>query len=192
MLAVADNYTLGENTPYGQQNMQYLKAVANHGWDVDAMQTAFFDFYGAKDAPCALHATEDDPCPPWQPNVTCCYWDSSTQVFVANVQNNATCLKDRSCGDDDDMQGDALTHMLLPAALGAGSLDLGTVLSNVNDVVRITQNTDDAQAFGSAGARVLVNAIAGESVRRRRRCCLAGWCAGAGARPHAPSVIVLV
>jgi len=150
------NYTLGSNTPFGQQTLLYLRSIAKSGWSPKAQQRAYFDFYG--DGECALHATKDVPCPPWQPNVTCCYWDASTKVFIQNARSNATCLTDLSCGAD-DTQANALAHAILPVVFGGNNLN--TVLQEVNDLVRITQNADLAVAFGVGGARVLFNAIQG-------------------------------
>lgn len=173
------NYSLGENTQYGQQGRTYLQSIAENGWDPKTQQSAYFDFYGAKDAPCALHATEEVPCPPAQPNVTCCYWDFSTIVFVDNVRTNKTCLEDLSCGAD-DTQANALAHMIIPAARGGDNIT--AILQDTNDLVRITQNEDDAVAFATAGARILNNAIHGQSVRTHcallQLHCLVAICGG--------------
>jgi hypothetical protein len=54
------NYTLGENTLYGQQFMVYMKTLAaatpTSRPDPVALSRAFYDFYGAPGAPCAVRS----------------------------------------------------------------------------------------------------------------------------------------
>ena len=161
------HYPLGENTPYGQQTLVYLKEIAESGtFTPGGLVKAYYAFYGAKGAPCEVHTSEGVPCPT-HTNKTCCYWDGSTTGFVNNMRSNKTVWP--SCGVDDNQvrcrsrlsdprsyvmvlaKANALVHMLL-ATVWSDKLE--DVLANSNTIIRVTQNSNDAVAFGSAGSRL--------------------------------------
>jgi ADP-ribosylglycohydrolase len=81
------------------------------------------------------------------------YLDASTKEFVKNVQ--AGHHYPSSGGNDD--QADAAAHMVAVVAALAGNTS--AVLAALEPVVRVTQDTDNAVAFGSAAARVLEKLI---------------------------------
>jgi len=62
-----------------------------------------------------------------------------------------------------DEQANALAHMV-PAVAATWCLSEDASLNFVEKVIRTTQNTDKAAAFGTAGARVLRRLIAGEDL----------------------------
>jgi ADP-ribosylglycohydrolase len=76
------------------------------------------------------------------------YYDASTKEFVANEEGG---IYWPACGGD-DTQADALVHMIPVVALLAG--DTAAMLSTLEPIIRVTQNTDEAVAFGFAGARI--------------------------------------
>ena len=81
------------------------------------------------------------------------YLDASTKEFVKNVQ--AGRHFPNSGGNDD--QADAVAHMVAVVAVLAGNTS--AVLAALEPVIRVTQDTDNAVAFGSAAARVLEKLI---------------------------------
>eukprot|EP00042_Codosiga_hollandica_P041730 m.375273 g.375273 ORF g.375273 m.375273 type:complete len:346 (+) comp56177_c0_seq12:78-1115(+) len=132
------NYTEGGNSPYGQQTSVYLELIAETGVvDPVAAQNAFYAFY-AEGGPCS------------SPDV--CYYDNSTKNFLHNMNEG---LRWPYCGGY-DTQADAIAHMIPVVALLAGS---PLLLPTVATLVRVTQNTTDAVAFGCAAARILEKAI---------------------------------
>ena len=130
---------LGGSTPYGQQNVAYLTVgAATGGFDPRAIEAAYFQIYNP--------AT----CPGPSGGV---YLDASTKEFVAN---EVAGRHFPACGGDDD-QADAAAHMTAVVALLAGNTS--ALLAALAPVIRVTQNTDSAVAFGSAAARVLEKLI---------------------------------
>jgi ADP-ribosylglycohydrolase len=139
------DYALGENTPYGQQTLAYLNAVKGKTIDPAQMQKAYEALY-----------TSGGRCYTTTQNASKCYKDGSTKEFLKNV---ASGLNYPKCGGN-DTQANAVAHMPLVVAKFAGQADL---LDQVEHLIRVTQNTNDAVAFGLAGARILEAVILGDS-----------------------------
>lgn len=74
--------------------------------------------------------------------------DGSTKGFLANEQAGKHYP---NCGADDD-QADAIVHAMVVVALMAGQPDM---LPTIANIIRVTQNTDQAVAFGLGAARIL-------------------------------------
>jgi len=118
----------------GQQALAYLRVGAATGsFAPSAIEKAYYTIYGPG-------------CPGPTGGV---YLDASTKEFVANVEAG---IHYPLCGGD-DTQADAITHMIFVAALLGG--DTTSMLAALEPVIRVTQNTDEAVAFGCAGARIL-------------------------------------
>lgn len=153
-------YPEGENTPYGQQNRVILAAVAaNKGLDVEAVQDSMWAYYGPEGAPCHTRSIRGGP-------VGGCYWDGSTKGFVANYEAG---LRYPHVGAN-DTQANALVHMVPLVAMLADA-DLLGMLEKVEELIRVTQNTDQAAAFGLAGARILRSVIRGATLLDAVRSC---------------------
>lgn len=126
------SYPPGDSTPYGQQLLAYLRVGAATGaFAPTAVEAAYAALYAA--APAYY------------------YKDASTKEFLANERAGKTWP---SCGGDDN-QADALVHALPVVALLGGLGDTPRMLAAVEDVVRVTQDTDEGAAFGLAGARLM-------------------------------------
>jgi len=139
-------YPLGENTPYGQQTLIYLSALAaKDGIDPTYLQNKYYAYY-----------TAGGPCYTTAANKSLCYHDASTKEFVTNVAKGKVWPK---CGGNDD-QANAIAHMPLVVARYAGD---EIMLDHVATLIRITQNTGNAVAFGMAGARILEKIIMGST-----------------------------
>jgi ADP-ribosylglycohydrolase len=133
------SYPLGWGTPYGQQDLIYLQVgAATGGFAPTDVEAAYYAVYRAGGIA---------PAQSW-------YQDASTKEFVLNEDLNITWPL---CGGDDD-QADAIAHMVQVAALYAGNSS--AMLAAGADVIRVTQNTEQAVAFGLAAARVLEKLIA--------------------------------
>ncbi|EOD07762.1 hypothetical protein EMIHUDRAFT_218325 [Emiliania huxleyi CCMP1516] len=141
------DYPFGEQSPYGQQSLLYLKALAQSigggkGW--------------SDDVPSAL---ESDYFASYRPGGLCktacgaCYQDGSTKGFVANELKG---LRWPSCGAN-DTQANAIAHM--PALVARFAGQGAALLDRVAALTRVTQNTDEAVAFALAAARILESAI---------------------------------
>lgn len=147
-------YSEGESTPYGQQNQALLKFLADSPprphFNGSAWQDAYYAYYGPKDATC--HERND------MTHHKGCYWDGSTKGFVKNYEAG----KRFPHVGADDTQANALVHMVPVTA--AYMAERGR-LSEVAAVIRVTQDTDDGEAFGLAGARVLRRVLFGKSLR---------------------------
>ena len=87
-------------------------------------------------------------------NGTGCYWDGSTKGFMANESRGVRWPKSGA----NDTQANSIVHSMLLAAKGAGTPGM---LEDVEDLIRVTQNTDKAAAFGGAGARILEKVVLG-------------------------------
>lgn len=74
--------------------------------------------------------------------------DASTKGFLANEQAGKHYP---NCGADDD-QADAIVHAMTVVALLAGQPEM---LPTIANIIRVTQNTDQAVAFGLGAARIL-------------------------------------
>lgn len=149
------DYPSGENTPYGQQNRMYLATLAKtsrRASNVNAklMQDAYYAYYGPEDAPC--HSQQQ----PAVNKTTGCYWDGSTKQFIANYMAG----KRWPHVGANDTQANAMVHMI---PIVAAHADQSHLLDEVETLIRVTQNTDDAVAFGLAAARVLRQIILGRS-----------------------------
>lgn len=139
------HYPLGEDSPYGQQSRVYLAALANNDGKVDpsALEQAYYNYY-----------KPGGPCYTTILNGTKCYHDKSTKAFIANEEAGKHYP---NCGAV-DTQANAIAHMPAVVARHAGEPDL---LDQVATMIRVTQNTDDAVAFGLAAARILEKVILG-------------------------------
>lgn len=148
-------YPEGENTPYGQQNRVFLSTlsaappIAGINWP-PFMQEAYWQYYGPDNAPC--HERQVPIA-----HTTGCYWDGSTKGFIANYQAG----KRYPHVGANDTQGNAIVHMVPIVAALAGKPGM---LGEVEKLIRVTQDTDKAVAFGLAGARVLSKVIGGSSL----------------------------
>jgi hypothetical protein len=132
-------YALGESTPYGQQTMAHLSVGAATGAVApEDLQTAYYDIYKAG-GPAAAGG--------W-------YRDASTKAFVANVAAGRVWPSSGA----QDSQADALAHVIPVVALLAG--DTAAMLAAAETAIRVTQDTDEAAAFGLAAARVLEQVVA--------------------------------
>lgn len=145
-------YPEGENTPYGQQTRVYLSALASSSTlpqiEPVALQNAYYAYYGPENAPCHDRQTAE--------HQSGCYWDGSTKKFVANYEDGQRWPHVGAI----DSQANAIAHMVPAVAVLAGEEGM---LAEVEKVIRVTQDTDDAVAFGLAAARVLRAAILGSS-----------------------------
>lgn len=145
-------YAEGENTPYGQQTRVYLSTLASSPIrprvDPVALQNAYYANYGPTDAPCHDRQTSDHQAG--------CYWDGSTKKFVENYEDGQRWPHVGAI----DSQANAIAHMVPVVAALAGQ---DGMLAEVEKAIRVTQDTDDAVAFGLAAARVLRGAILGSS-----------------------------
>lgn len=132
-------YQLGMNTPYGQGAMAHLSVGAGTGAfaPVD-IQTAYYAIYKSG-GPAATGS--------W-------YFDASTKAFVANVAAGRVW----PASGAQDSQADALAHVIPIVALLAG--DTAAMLAAAETAIRVTQDTDEAVAFGLAAARVLEYVVA--------------------------------
>lgn len=126
-------YQPGWSSPYGQQTVSHIAVGANGTFRPTEIEASYFFRWG----PRSIADKES-----W-------YFDKSTKEFVANENLGIHWPK---CGGNDN-QADALAHMIPVVALYAGSSE--EMLLNVDTVIRVTQDTDDAVAFGLAGARIL-------------------------------------
>jgi len=153
-------YPEGENTPYGQQNRVILSTLANISQDPswttkanDAIQDSYWNYYGPADAPC--HERQIPMV-----HKKGCYWDGSTKGFVTNYQAG---LRVPNVGAN-DTQANAIVHMVPVVAALAGAANESAMLATVESVIRVTQNTEKAVAFGLAAARILSKVIQGDSL----------------------------
>ena len=131
---------LGNNTLYGISNMVVLSVGASTGgFDPRVYQSAFYALYGPATSPGRTRGY---------------YYDASTKDFIANVAGGANWP---ACGSSRDTQADALAHIVPVVAVYAGNTS--AMLAAAETVIRVTQDTDGAVAFGCAGARLLETAI---------------------------------
>jgi len=143
-------YPEGENSPYGQQFRLILNSLATAGGlKPTLIQDAYWSYYGSPTGAC--HQRQN-----FTSHVGC-YWDGSTKGFVANYEAG---LRWPKVGAN-DTQANALVHMVPLVAALAGRKAQSEMLKDVETLIRVTQNTDDAAAFGLAGARILALIIQG-------------------------------
>ena len=129
----------GQGTPYAQQAMAYLRVGAATGaFNPADVEAAYFAIY--------------DPatCPG---NAGGVYLDESTREFLANIAAG----RHYPHSGGQDTQADAAAHMVCVTALLAG--DTAALLGALEPVIRVTQDTSDASAFGCAAARILEKLI---------------------------------
>ena len=125
----------GGSTPYGQQSLAYLSVGGQaSGFQPTAVQAAYYQLYSPSTCP--------GPSGGW-------YLDASTKEFLANY---AVGRRYPSVGGQDN-QADAAAHAVLVTALLAGNTS--ALLDALEPVIRVTQDTADAAAFGAAAARLL-------------------------------------
>ena len=127
----------GMGTPYSQQALAYVAVGANASAGIfspPAVEAAYWALYNPA------------VCPG---NGGGWYLDESTREFIANIQ--AGRHYPNSGGQDN--QADAAAHQVAVTALLAGNTSL--LLATLEPVIRVTQDTQDAAAFGCAAARLL-------------------------------------
>ena len=135
------NYSEGENSPYGQQTSVYLNVVSTSGTiDPRALEKAYYDFYTT--GKCGQGSG--------------CYQDGSTKGFVKNVAEGKHWTL---CGAD-DTQADAMPHAMIVVALMAGHPKM---LETCGTIIRVTQNTEKAVAYGTAYARIMEKIVLGSA-----------------------------
>ena len=131
------NYRTGESTPYGHAALIVLESISSGAVIPEAIAKSLFAEYGASGSYSGFR-------------------DGSTRGFVKNM---AAGTGWPSCGADDS-QANALTKIAPVVALRAGELGM---LKDVEAVIRVTQNSDLAVAFGVTAARILEKAVLGQS-----------------------------
>lgn len=128
------NYKPTWSSPYGQQTVSHVAVgAANRSFPPTAIEASYYSRWG----PGSIAVQEK-----W-------YKDASTKEFL---ENEARGQHWPQCGGNDN-QDDALAHMIPVVAMYAGNTT--AMLAAADTVIRVTQNTDDAAAFGLAGARIL-------------------------------------
>jgi len=138
------NYSEGENTPYGQQNRVILAALAAEGhMNATTIQDRYWSYYGPAGAPCSSG----------------CYLDGSTKGFLSNYKAG---LRWPHVGANDS-QGNAIVHMV-PLVAALAGIPGSRMLEQVESLIRVTQNNDQAVAQGLAGARILSKVIEGQTL----------------------------
>ena len=126
----------GGSTPYGQQALAYLAVGGSAGgFTPSAVEAAYWALYSPSGPGAGGAATG------W-------YLDASTRMFIANEQAGRHYP---SCGGE-DTQADAAAHAVIVTALLGGNTSL--LLDTLEPVIRVTQDTPEAAAFGSAAARL--------------------------------------
>eukprot|EP00929_Paragymnodinium_shiwhaense_P001488 TRINITY_DN101711_c0_g1_i1.p1 TRINITY_DN101711_c0_g1~~TRINITY_DN101711_c0_g1_i1.p1 ORF type:complete len:390 (-),score=30.77 TRINITY_DN101711_c0_g1_i1:45-1112(-) len=138
------NGTVGTQTPYGNQTIVLLDALAS---SAEASETEMLSRY-------ALQYYEE-----FRDVSTHAWTDASTRGFISNY---AAGKRWPACGAADS-QANALAHMV-PIVAATWCLEEQKALDITEHVIRTTQNTDEAAAFGTAGARILRRVIAGKSL----------------------------
>ena len=135
------SYPTGEFTPFGEQMLVYLRALADSGgsFDADATAAAYADYYSA--AAVASRPFES-------------YVDRATTEFLVNYGAGR---RPPFCGGD-DAETNAVAHVLPVAAARAGFDDF---LESCEAAIRVVQDNEDAVAFGLAFARILEAVILG-------------------------------
>lgn len=133
---------VGTQSPYGNQTLVLLQAL------VDSLPAFQEQEFLAAYAEQSYKEFADFSAHAWT--------DASTRGFVRNYKAG---LRWPACGADDN-QANALAHMI-PAVAFTWCLSEAESLDFVEKVIRTTQNTDEAAAFGTAGARILRRIILG-------------------------------
>jgi ADP-ribosylglycohydrolase len=132
------SYPLGAPSPYGQQALALLQSlVETRGFSAEAYAARNFAVFGAPSFAAAGG-----------------YLDGSTKGFVRAVRGGAAWP---SCGVD-DAQANCIVRLPPLVAAFAGDAQL---LPVVADMIRVTQASDTAVAWGTAAARVLEKVILG-------------------------------
>lgn len=128
-------YPVGAASPYGEQTAALLRSLVDaRGFSPEAYAVSTFAAFGAPG-----HAG---------------YIDASTAGFLRAVRAGVDWP---ACGAE-DAQANCVARLPPLVALLAGDPQL---LPAVADMVRVTQNTDNAVAFACAAARILEIAILG-------------------------------
>ncbi|KAL3871917.1 hypothetical protein ACJMK2_039889 [Sinanodonta woodiana] len=141
----------GENSCYGDQSITVLKSlVENEGVNVKKLQESFYITFG--------------PDSPYESQRNAIYRDKSEVGSQSlpikgpwRTGNIKEFLKNYSqglekTGSETDEQIDCVPRVVSAAALYAGQPDM---LIRVEEVIRLTQNSDTAVAVGLASARLL-------------------------------------
>lgn len=134
----------GKQTCYGDQGFLVLKSlVENSGVNIEHLKKTFYEFFGPSsvyDNPIWSGGEKKIPISgPWR--------NGSIRDFLKNLE-----AKMPEPGSETDQQIDCVLRIIPVAALYAGHPDM---LTNVEEVVRLTQNNDVAVTFGMMVARLL-------------------------------------
>ena len=127
----------GQGTPYGQQALAYLGTGANASAGVfapAAVEAAYWGLYNPATCP---------------GNSGGWYLDASTREFIENIEAG----RHFPNSGGQDAQADGAAHQVAVTALLAGNTSL--LLDTLEPVIRVTQDTQEAAAFGCAAARLL-------------------------------------
>eukprot|EP00931_Biecheleriopsis_adriatica_P054912 TRINITY_DN32365_c0_g1_i1.p1 TRINITY_DN32365_c0_g1~~TRINITY_DN32365_c0_g1_i1.p1 ORF type:complete len:367 (+),score=51.53 TRINITY_DN32365_c0_g1_i1:72-1172(+) len=135
---------VGTQTQYGNQTLVLLRALAHtRNSPVNTKLDVYASYYYAEFKDQSVHA----------------WTDASTLGFLKNY---AAGLRWPACGSADN-QANALAHMI-PVVAATWCLPEKDALDIVEQFIRVTQNTDEAAAFGTAGARILRRLMSGASL----------------------------
>ncbi|KAK7471599.1 hypothetical protein BaRGS_00035762 [Batillaria attramentaria] len=138
----------GSHTCYGDQAYVILKSlVANKGVDCEALKKSTYEWFGPQSAyedPENARYTVDVKrtlpiSRPWR--------HASIKHFLANMEQGK-----EDTGSEADDQIDSVLRMVPVCALYAGRPEM---LDRVEDVLRVTQNSDMAVSIALAAARIL-------------------------------------
>eukprot|EP00898_Chlorokybus_atmophyticus_P009201 jgi/Chlat1/9282/Chrsp99S08544 len=132
-------YASGEFSVYGDQTHALLRSMAEcGGLNVEHYAASSYAHFAEK---------RESPL----------YMDVSTKGFMANYTAG---MRPPESGADDS-QANCIAR--LPPVVAAFAGDNNALLRAVEDMVRVTQNTSEAVAWGCAGARLLQSIVLGAS-----------------------------
>ena len=126
---------LGNSSLYGLSNVVVLYAAAAEEINATRYQDALWSLYGPSNSIGRERGY---------------YLDTSMREFVDNIAAGRVWPH---CGSKRDSQADAIAHIIPVVARFAG--DTAKMLSACETIIRVTQNNDEAVAFGLAAARLL-------------------------------------
>jgi ADP-ribosylglycohydrolase len=140
-------YPQGRSSPYGEQALVVLASIVDcNGFSPQGYAAANFVFYAS--------TGPESPTSEGRGGV---YLDGSTNGFLRNVRRG---LAWPGCGTVGDDQANALARLPALVAALCGSPDL---LPSVAALVRVTQESEVAVAYGCAAARILEAIILGST-----------------------------
>ncbi|KAK7094696.1 crystallin J1A-like [Littorina saxatilis] len=145
---------VGRHTCYGDQAYVILKSLVDKkGVDCEALKAATYDWFGPKsdyeDPENARYTVGKEDKVNVKPTLPISrpWRHGSIKHFLSNME-----AKKEDTGSEDDDQIDCVLRMVPVCALYAGRPEM---LDRVEDVLRVTQNSDTAVAMGLAAARIL-------------------------------------